>query len=150
MAQPSDPVATAQELRVAVGRLARRMRRLYDADATSDDAATFTQVAILVRLQREGPSSPGDLAGRERVTSQAIAAVVRELERRGLVVRARDAGDRRRVTIAITDAGRALLRDREQAVMAALVRALGEDCTAAERRRLEAVAPLLNRLADVL
>jgi hypothetical protein len=39
---------------------------------------------------------------------------------------------------------------REQAVVDATVRALEEDYTPAERRRLEAAVPLLNRLAERL
>jgi DNA-binding MarR family transcriptional regulator len=141
-------VVAAQEVRVAIGRVARRLRQIYAL--VREDAPSFTEIAILVRLDRDGPSSPSALAGHERVTSQAIAGVVRELERRSLITRRPDQDDRRRVVIAITGAGRRLLRDREHAVVEALVRSLAEDFTAAELRRLTAVVPLLNRLADRL
>jgi DNA-binding MarR family transcriptional regulator len=109
---------------------------------------SFTEVAVLARLEREGPASPGELAARERVTSQAVAAVIRELESRGLISRSPDPADGRKTVIAITAAGGSLLRDREQAVMSGLVRALGESYSEAELRRLDAAIPLLNRLAD--
>src|SRR6188472_1512598 len=148
MIQDPASVARAQELRVAIGRVARRMRQLYAVER--GEAASFTEVAVLVRLERDGPCSPTELAGRERVTSQAIAAVVRELERRALISRARAAGDGRRVVVTITEAGRRVLRDREQTVMDALIRSLGHHFSAREREQLQRAAPLLERLADRL
>jgi len=141
-------VIAAQDLRVAIGRVARRLRQLYATERES--AASFIELGILVRLAREGPTSPTTLATGEGVTSQAIAGVVRELERRALVERTGGQTDRRRVAVAITDAGRELLKSRENAVVDAMVRALADEYTPAERRQLESAVPLLNRLAKRL
>ncbi|HXZ75884.1 MAG TPA: MarR family transcriptional regulator [Streptosporangiaceae bacterium] len=138
-------VVAAQELRVAIGRVARRLRQLYATER--EGAASFIELGILVHLEREGPTSPGMLAAGEGVTSQAIAGVVRELERRALVERTGGQEDRRRVVVAITDAGRELLMNREHAVVGAMVRALADEYTPAERRQLESAVPLLDRLA---
>ncbi|GIH14807.1 hypothetical protein [Rugosimonospora africana] len=54
----------------------------------------------------------------------------------------------RETVIAITAAGQALLRDREQAVLSGLMHALNESYSEAELRRLDAAIPLLDRLAD--
>jgi hypothetical protein len=54
------------------------------------------------------------------------------------------------VVVAITDAGRELLMNREHVVVGAMMRALAEEYTPAERRQLESVVPLLNRLAKSL
>ena len=141
-------VIAAQDLRVAIGRVARRLRQLYATERES--AASFIELGILVHLQREGPASPTTLAAGEGVTSQAIAGVVRELERRALVERTGGQEDRRRVAVAITGAGRELLISRENAVVDAMVKALAEEYTPAERRQLESAIPLLNRLAKRL
>jgi DNA-binding MarR family transcriptional regulator len=141
-------VAAAQELRVAIGRVARRLRQLYATERGS--GASFIELGILVRLEREGPISPGALAAGEGVTSQAIAGVVRELERRALVERTGGQQDRRRVAVTITGVGRELLMSREHVVADAMVRAMADEYTPAERRRLEAAVPLLNRLAKRL
>src|SRR5690349_14583 len=141
-------VAAAQELRVAIGRVARRLRQLYAAER--ERAASFIELGVLVRLQREGPTSPGTLAAGEGVTSQAIAGVVRELERRALVERTGGQTDRRRVAVAITDAGRELLMSREHAVVDAMIKALANEYTPGERRQIESAIPLLNRLAERL
>jgi DNA-binding MarR family transcriptional regulator len=147
MRNGSDVVA-AQDLRVAIGRVARRLRQLYATERRS--AASFIELGILVHLERDGPASPTTLAAGEGVTTQAIAGVVRELERRGLVERTGSQTDRRRVAVAITDAGRELLMNREHVVVGAMVRALADEYTPAEQRRLEFVVPLLNRLAKRL
>ena len=141
-------VIAAQDLRVAIGRVARRLRQLYATERES--AASFIELGILVRLAREGPTSPTTLAAGEGVTSQAIAGVVRELERRALVERTGGQTDRRRVAVAITDAGRELRKSRENAVVDAMVRALADEYTPPERRQLQAAIPLLNRLAKRL
>jgi DNA-binding MarR family transcriptional regulator len=141
-------VVAAQDLRLAIGRVARRLRQLYATE--HEGAANFIELGILVRLEREGPTSPSTLAAGEGVTSQAIAGVVRDLERRALVERTGEQADRRRVAVAITDAGRELLMNREHVVVRAMVRALADEYTAAERRQLESVVALLNRLAKRL
>lgn len=141
-------MAAAQELRVAVGRVARRLRQIYANERES--AISFIEIAILVHLARSGPTSPSALAARESVTSQAIAGVVRELERRALVDRSAHPEDRRRVVIAITQTGRDLLSSHEHAVVETIVKALEDDYSPAERRRLRAAVPLLDRLADRL
>jgi hypothetical protein len=51
------------------------------------------------------------------------------------------------VVVAITGAGRELLMNREHAVVEAMVRALADEYTPAERRQLESAVPLLDRLA---
>jgi DNA-binding MarR family transcriptional regulator len=137
--------AHAVDLRVAIGRMARRMRQVY---AASDGGPSFTELAVLLRLEREGPVTPTELAGRERVTSQAVAIVVRALERRSLVIRRPSPRDGRSTVVTITAAGVAVLRDREQAVVTGLIRALGESCTPQEVQQLADVVPLLNRLAE--
>ena len=141
-------VVAAQDLRLAIGRVARRLRQLYATER--EGAANFIELGILVRLEREGPTSPSTLAAGEGVTSQAIAGVVRDLERRALVERTGGQTDRRRVAVAITDAGRELLMNREHVVVGAMVRTLADEYTPAERRQLEDVVPLLNRLAKSL
>lgn len=141
-------VVTTQELRLAIGRVARRMRQLYATERNS--AANFIELGVLVHLQREGPTSPGTLAAGEGVTSQAIAGVVRELERRALVERTGGLTDRRRVAVAITDAGRELLMSREHAVVDAMMTVLATEFTLAERHQLESAIPLLDRLAHRL
>ena len=148
MPDDSDPIARAQALRVAIGRVARRMRQIY---ATHEaDEPTFNEIALLVHLARDGPATPTEIARGERITSQAIAPAIRELEARGLLDRSRHPRDGRSTVLTVTAAGRAALANRELAVVARLVRALRDDLTPADRERLESLVPVLNKLADSL
>jgi DNA-binding MarR family transcriptional regulator len=140
---------TALDLRLAVGRIARRIRQIY---ATGDPAseAGFIEVAVLSRLDRYGPLTSKALADMEKVTPQAIGSALSSLEQRGYVTRAVDPQDRRKVVTAITESGRATLASREQAIGEHMARALRERFDATERRQLAAVIPLLERLANEL
>ena len=71
-------VVTAQELRLAIGRVARRLRQLYATER--DGAASFIELGILVRLQREGPTPDAFTFHEffEAPAADASAAVERE------------------------------------------------------------------------
>jgi DNA-binding MarR family transcriptional regulator len=143
-----DASRVAADLRLAVGRLARRMRQLYIL--RQGDQLSFTELAVLSRLDRDGPASASQLANGERVTAQAVGAAIGALRRRGLVQRTPDARDRRKAIVSLTDPGRSALTVREQTVIDRMVEAVASGCTPAERRQLAAAAPLLERLADLL
>ncbi|MFF5204396.1 MarR family winged helix-turn-helix transcriptional regulator [Streptosporangium sp. NPDC000396] len=145
----ADPDHTARDLRITIGRIARRIRQIYAITDTASDI-TFTELAVLSRLERLGPSTSAALADSEQVTPQAIGTALGTLARRGLVVRASDPADRRRVVTDITEAGRRALDDRTHAVTEQIARVLGDTLDAGERRRLAETLPLLERLADRL
>jgi DNA-binding MarR family transcriptional regulator len=144
----ADASTVAHDLRLAVGRLARRMRQLYAQGRGGQ--LTFTELAVLSRLHRDGPASASQLANGERVTAQAIGAAIGALHQRGLVERTRDSRDRRKTIVSLTDPGRSAFTVREQTVIDRMVQAVESGCTTAERRQLAAAAPLLERLADLL
>ena len=77
-----------------------------------------------------------------------MGATLASLESRGLIERAADPDDGRRVILSITDAGLGVLRDRRNARTEQLARALSSGFTADELDQLMAVAPLLERLAQ--
>ena len=144
----ADASKVAPDLRLAVGRLARRLRQLYAL--RRGEELTFIELALLSRLHRDGPASASRLANGERVTAQAVGAAVAALHQRGLVQRTPDPHDRRKTIVSLTDPGRSALTLREQAVIDRMVQAVASGYTPAERRQLAAAAPLLERLADLL
>lgn len=135
----------AGELRVTVGRITRRLRQ-----AQPVGELTLSELSVLARLDREGPATPGRLAECERVRPQAMGTTLTALEQRGLVQRQPDAHDGRRVVMTVTATGKTALHDRRCASTRRIARVLEEEFTAAERRRLVAVLPLLDRLAEHL
>jgi DNA-binding MarR family transcriptional regulator len=133
----------ALELRLAVGLLRRRLRQ-----APVERDLTLPETAALARLDRGGPSGASALARAEQISPQSMGATLAGLEARGLIARAPDPDDGRRVVLSLSDAGRRALRDRRAARTEQLARALAENFTEAELEQLEAAAPLLERLAE--
>jgi len=140
-----DLARAGADLRVAVGRIARRLRQAHAVGEV-----TLSEVSVLARLDRDGPNTSGALAELERIRPQAMGVTLSELEGRGLVRREADRADGRKVLISVTPAGRNTLSQRRSASAERITRALAEEFTAVERRRLLAVLPLLDRLAERL
>jgi len=137
----TQPEALASDLRVVIGQLVRRLR------AERRDLS-LAQVTVLGRLDRVGPCGVSDLAAGERVRPQSMASTVAALLATGLVSRAPDPGDRRRVLIALTPAGReALAVDRRRRV-GWLADAIRGDLSPKEQRALADAAVLLARIAQ--
>ena len=144
-----DAVLIARDVRVAVGRLARRLRRIY-GQGQAPGESSFLELAVLLRVERTGPSSASALATGERVTSQAVSVALAGLRRRGLVRVTTDPNDRRRSLIEISDAGRKTLERRERQMGDRLADVVTSNFSDAELECLRAAAPLLNRIADLL
>ncbi|MEU3518043.1 MarR family transcriptional regulator [Streptomyces sp. NPDC006654] len=134
----------ASELRLAVGRVTRRLRQ---AHAVGD--ISLSGVSVLARLAADGPDSPTALAEMERVRPQAMASTLAQLEQRGLVGRTPDAADGRRSIVAVTEDGRAVLAERRSESVQRLATVIDE-LSAAERAALAAALPVLGRLAERL
>lgn len=77
---------------------------------------TALQYTALTVLQRGREKTAAQLARNSFVTTQSMSDMVGALERRGLISRARDSGDRRRVTLTLTPAGERLLREHAEPV----------------------------------
>lgn len=144
-ADPDDAAQAGAALRLAVARIARRLRQTH---AVGD--ITLSEVSVLSRLSRDGAESPGVLAELERVRPQAMASTLAALEERGLVRRQPDSADGRRAVMTVTQAGRQVLVDRRSESIQRLTTVLEEDFTPAERRDLIALLPLLEKLAERL
>jgi DNA-binding MarR family transcriptional regulator len=133
------PVLPSQ-LRLAVMRLARRLRQESVGDITP------SQLSSLSVVDREGPLSLGELADIERIAPPSMTRIAARLEEEGWVVRTVDASDRRVARLGISDSGRALLkatRTRRDAYLATRLRGLSLE----DREILERALPLLERLA---
>lgn len=139
MDRQTDDVARA--LLLCVGLLRRRLRQTPVVGEL-----TFPETAALSRLDRGGPAAAADLARREQISPQSMGATLAELESRGLVKRAPDATDGRRILLSISGAGRRELNRRRNARVEQLKAGLA-DFTDAELAQLAAAAPLIERLA---
>ncbi len=103
-------------------------------------------MAVLAALVDFGPHVQRQLAARLTIDRSDMVKLIDDLVAAGLVERARDVADRRRVTVTVSPAGRALL-DRLQADAAAVQEEILAPLNARERARL---AALLTRVHDHL
>ncbi|WP_370963522.1 MarR family winged helix-turn-helix transcriptional regulator [Amycolatopsis sp. cg9] len=140
-----DLLQASTDLRVALGRLVRRLRQGYVVGEL-----TLPERSVLSRLDREGPATPGCLADLERVKPQAMGVTLAGLVERGLVERRKDDSDGRKVLMSVTGAGVKLLTDRRSATTGKMAAALAGQFTEAERHELITAIPLIERLADHL
>jgi DNA-binding MarR family transcriptional regulator len=148
MVPDAEVIGVAAALRDSIGLLRRRLRQVKAERGDGD--LTLPESAALVRLDRGGPTTSSALARQEQISPQSMGATLAALEARRLVERQPDPSDGRRAVISVTDAGRAVLRDRRNAHAELLARALADGFTRAELDVLVAAAPLLERLAERL
>jgi len=140
MTTRTDP-ALASALRLAVMRLARRMR-----GERADSSLTLSQLAALATLERSGPLTPRELAAAERVQPPSMTRLAASLETAGLVTRTAHPSDGRQVLLAASAEGVALLREDRRRRDAWLARRLAE-LPPEDREVLRRAVGVLERLA---
>jgi len=69
------------------------------------------QMLLLYTLDRFGAASSADLARALHLTPQAMTTLLHPLEERGVIAREADRNNRRRLSVSLSDAGRALLAE---------------------------------------
>jgi DNA-binding MarR family transcriptional regulator len=129
------------ELRLSVGRLARRLRQLEAGGLTP------SQLSALATVDRLGPLRLSELAAAEGISAPTTTKIVGHLEQAELVVRTTDADDRRCTLLALTAAGRIRLktiRSQRNAYLRQRLQDLGPD----ERATLAAAVPILRALTE--
>ncbi|MFC4910773.1 MarR family transcriptional regulator [Actinomadura gamaensis] len=137
----------AEELRISVARLSRRLRTLRPA--RPDDTRpplTLTQFAALAALARHGTMTPRELADHEKVQPPSMTRVIAFLEDQGLLARTPHPTDGRQAVLAPTEAGKALLAEERRRKEQWLARRLA-DLTEEEREILHRAAPVLDKLS---
>ncbi len=134
------PAIDATRLRVAIGRLYRRLRRHQLAGLTP------TQLSALSTVEKADALRLGDLAAAEGIAPSTLTRLVTALEDAGCVRRYAVPGDARASTLQITPDGRTVLdRIRRETTMVLTDMLL--DLTADQRAKLAAALPALEQLA---
>jgi DNA-binding MarR family transcriptional regulator len=96
-----------------IGYVLRRVTQRHLAIfAAAIPEVTTTQFAVLARLIEAGPVSQNQLGRAAAMDAATIKGVVDRLARLGLVSTSADPADRRRLTVALTDAGTSLYATR--------------------------------------
>lgn len=138
-------IASGLALSVSVLRRRLQQRPVEGVDGNP----TMPELSALVRLDRLGPATNADLAKIEQISPQSMSVTLAGLERRGLIARAADPADGRRVVLSLTDSGRAAIAAKRAVRAGQLATALA-GLDAADVAALRAAVPALERLAAQL
>jgi DNA-binding MarR family transcriptional regulator len=112
--EPVEAMRLDRQLCFALYGAANRVTRLYRPllDALG---LTYPQYLAMLVLWEASPRTVGALGEALDLESSTLTPLLKRLEAQGLVARARDPEDERRVVITLTDSG-AALRDKAKAV----------------------------------
>jgi DNA-binding MarR family transcriptional regulator len=134
----TDHTELATRFRFALFPLVRQLRH-HNVDLTASQASALSTISL------RGSLTVGELAKAEHVSSPMITKIAKGLEEEGLVTRTVDVTDKRVTQLAITKDGERRLersRSRKNAWLARQLAVL----TPSERRAIEAVIPVLERI----
>src|SRR5262245_47049882 len=108
----SPPASYPADIRLALDAFRRIVQTLRSSSALAEREVGLTsaQLFALQQLAAMPGASINDLAARTFTHQSSVSVVVRRLAGRRFVAKVPASDDRRRVSIALTDAGRALLR----------------------------------------
>jgi MarR family 2-MHQ and catechol resistance regulon transcriptional repressor len=140
------------ETRAAVRAYVKLMRATRSVSARVEPflarhGLTATQLGVLETILHTGPKSHRELCRKILTSPGNITDVVDKLAARGLVVRMRDAGDRRQVQVQLTPSGRALIESVFPPHAAGIAAAMA-GLDAAETAQLDALLRKLGRAAQ--
>jgi len=136
-----DAVELPARLRLAIARMARRMRQ------EAGDELSPSMMAALATIENRGPLTPSELAEFERIKRPTATRVLRRLADDGLIERTADPSDGRSAVVSVTREGAGLLkklRSRKNAYLARRLRELPDE----DVETLDRAAAVLERLLD--
>ena len=102
---PLLDIDTATRLRVAIGRLSRRLRITA---AGSEAGLTPTRISVLLSVDRHGPMRIAELAEQESLNPTMLSRAISQLVDDGTLERVSDDRDRRAAWVNVTAAGHRL------------------------------------------
>jgi DNA-binding MarR family transcriptional regulator len=134
---------TVAALRAAVLVLARRLRQ-----QVADDDLSATDIAVLGRIGRCGPMTPGQLARAEHVQPPSMTKVIERLEARGMLSRQPHPTDGRQYLVSRTELAETFVNESRKLRTAWLAEHLA-GLSAEDQMNLAVAAPALAKLAEM-
>jgi DNA-binding MarR family transcriptional regulator len=133
----------AAELRTTLGQIKRKLRQ---HSGLSD--FTSSQIAVILRLEKDGPATVSSLARAEGMRPQSMSAVIAPLEELGFVTGASDPNDGRKTLMSLTKACRKSIEDGRAARQDWLTQAIQRKLSPQEQKKVSAAIHLLARLTE--
>jgi DNA-binding MarR family transcriptional regulator len=124
------------------------IRRMPFAPAGPREAKPYVvRYHILKYLEEQGPRHPTEISATLSVKKNTLSELMDRMVRDGLVLRGYDPGDRRRVTLRVTPAGRSAVKAFEKNMMANIRQYL-ETLNVEDRRDLVQAIESLIRILE--
>ena len=133
----------AAELRTTLGHLKRKLRQHGGLNDF-----TSSQVAVILRLEKDGPATVSSLARAEGMRPQSMSAVIAPLEDMGFVAGAADPNDGRKTLMSLTKACKKSIEDGRAARQDWLGQAIQQKLSPQEQKKLSSVIRLLAQITE--
>ena len=137
-----EALAIASELRVSAFRFLRRLRSEHP-----NGTGGYSQMSVLIRIHRFGPTTLSALAAADGITPQSMARTVGDLVDEGLLAREPDPNEGRLILPSLTDRGTqkidTLQSQRDGWLAVTMLARLSPE----EREMLRVASRLLDRLS---
>jgi len=140
---PPLPSTLAEELRATFRHLKRKLlqhggRRNF----------TLSQIAVIHRLEKDGPATVSSLARAEGMRPQSMSAVIAPLQEKGLVAATADPADGRKMLMSLTRACRKSIAEERAARQDWLARTIEQKLSPQEQKKVLSAVRLLARIAE--
>ena len=133
----------AAELRTTFRKVKRKLR-----EHGGENDFTSSQIAVILRLETDGPATVSSLARAEGMRPQSMSAVIAPLEEMGFVAGAADPNDGRKTLMSLTKACKKSIAEGRAARQDRLVRAIQQKLSPQEQKKLLSVLHLLAQIAE--
>ncbi|WP_427813337.1 MarR family winged helix-turn-helix transcriptional regulator [Enterococcus sp. 22-H-5-01] len=108
------------------------LKNRHGAFSKIEKSSKGASIVIKVLDRLGEPTNPKYLADTSNLSTARIAAVLNNLEKRGLVIRTMDPDDRRRINVSLTEAGKKVAKSEKQEMRAKIIQVfelMGEEDT---------------------
>jgi DNA-binding MarR family transcriptional regulator len=145
MSSPKLIETAVAELTLALGSLIRRVRAAAPSEVNE---LSWTQKSVIIRLDKDGPTTAADLARAEGVKAQSMGTAIATLEKMGLVERNAHPTDGRQMNIVLTAKGKAMRKNTREAKHTWLAHAI-EKLDKKDQEKLFAAGEVIKKLVDL-
>ena len=133
----------AAELRATFGNLKRKLRQQGE-----QNDFTSSQIAVILRLEKDGPATVSSLARAEGMRPQSMSAVIAPLEEMGFVAGSADPNDGRKTLMSLTKACKRSIEDGRAARQDWLTQAIQQKLSPQEQKKLSSAIHLLAKITE--
>jgi DNA-binding MarR family transcriptional regulator len=133
----------AAELRTTFRKVKRKLRQ-----HGGENNLSSSQIAVILRLETDGPATVSSLARAEGMRPQSMSAVIAPLEEMGFVAGAADPNDGRKTLMSLTKACKKSIAEGRAARQDRLVQVIQQKLSPQEQKKLLSVIHLLAQIAE--